>query len=73
MHDLSYLTDEQYKHAQTAPLVVKQNPNARTIDAHAEFVAEMARQVVFDAYGDDAYSRGITVWTTIRRDDQDAA
>jgi penicillin-binding protein 1A len=73
MHELSYLTDEQYKHAQTAPLVVKQNLNARTIDAHAEFVAEMARQVVYDAYGDDAYSRGITVWTTIRRDNQDAA
>ena len=40
---------------------------------HAEFVAEMARQVIFDAYGDDAYTRGITVWTTIRRADQEAA
>jgi penicillin-binding protein 1A len=33
----------------------------------------MARQVVFDAYGDEAYTRGLTVWTTIRRADQDAA
>ena len=73
MHELNYLTDEQYKYAQTAPVVVSQNPNARTIDAHAEFVAEMARQVVYDAYGDDAYSRGITVWTTIRKADQEAA
>ncbi len=73
MHELNYLTDEQYKRAQTAPLDVKLYLNARTIDAHAEFVAEMARQVVFDAYGDDAYSRGITVWTTIRRANQDAA
>jgi penicillin-binding protein 1A len=73
MHELNYLNDEQYKHAQTAPLVVNQNPRAPTIEAHAEFVSEMARQVVFDAYGDDAYSRGITVWTTIRRSNQDAA
>ncbi len=73
MHELNYLTDDQYKVAQTAPLEVNQNPRAATIDAHAEFVAEMARQVVFDAYGDDAYTRGITVWTTIRKDDQDAA
>jgi penicillin-binding protein 1A len=43
------------------------------LSVHAEFVAEMARQVVYDAYGDDAYTRGITVWTTIRRADQDAA
>ncbi|MEO6927863.1 MAG: penicillin-binding transpeptidase domain-containing protein, partial [Casimicrobiaceae bacterium] len=73
MHELHYLNDDQFKFAQTAPLDVKQNLNARTIDAHAEFVAEMARQVVFDAYGDEAYSRGITVWTTIRKLDQEAA
>ncbi len=73
MHELHYLTDDQFKYAQTAPLTVKQNLTARQIDAHAEFIAEMARQVVYDAYGDDAYSRGITVWTTIRRIDQEAA
>ena len=43
------------------------------LPTHAEFVAEMARQVVFDAYGDEAYTRGLTVWTTIRKADQDAA
>ena len=38
-----------------------------------ESVAEMARQVVFDAYGDEAYTRGIIVWTTVRKADQEAA
>ena len=35
--------------------------------------AEMARQVVFEAYGEDAYTKGLTVWTTLRRVDQEAA
>ena len=33
----------------------------------------MARQVVFDAYGEDAYTKGLTVQTTIRKADQEAA
>jgi penicillin-binding protein 1A len=33
----------------------------------------MARQVVFEAYGEEAYTRGLTVWTTLRRADQEAA
>ena len=73
MRELNYLTDGEFKVAQTAPLAVRQNLRPVNLDAHAQFVAEMARQVVFDAYGDDAYSRGITVWTTIRRDSQEAA
>ncbi|MGC1816361.1 MAG: penicillin-binding protein 1A [Casimicrobiaceae bacterium] len=72
MHDLRYITDDQWHEAQNAPLRVRQN-SREPIAIHAEYVAEMARQVVFDAYGDEAYTRGITVWTTIRRADQDAA
>jgi penicillin-binding protein 1A len=72
MHELRYIDDDQFRKAQSEPLtprVILREP----LSVHAEFVAEMARQVVFDAYGDDAYTRGITVWTTIRRADQDAA
>jgi len=73
MHDLRYLSDAEYEEARNAPLVTR--PGARTTTAllRAEFVAEMARQVVFEAYGDEAYTRGITVWTTIRASDQEAA
>ena len=72
MHDLRFLTDVQYKEAQIAPLAVRQGLR-ETMPTHGEFVAEMARQVVFEAYGEDAYTRGLTVYTTIRKADQEAA
>ena len=72
MHDLHYLSDGDYEQARNAPLVVRQGVR-ETIPIRAEHVAEMARQVVFEAYGEEAYTRGITVWTTIRTADQDAA
>ena len=72
MHELRFLTDEQYKEAQSAPLSVRSGLR-ETVPTHAEHVAEMARQVVFEAYGEDAYTRGLTVYTTIRKADQEAA
>ena len=72
MHDLRFLTDVQYKEAQTAPLLIRQGLR-ETAATRGEFVAEMARQVVFDAYGEESYTRGLTVYTTIRKADQDAA
>lgn len=72
MHELRYIDDDQFREAQNAPLAAR--PATREpLSVHAEFVAEMARQVLHDAYGDEAYTRGLTVWTTIHRDDQDAA
>ena len=72
MHDLRYLSDADYEQARTAPLATRQGVR-ESVPARAAFVAEMARQVVFEAYGDEAYTKGITVWTTIRSVDQDAA
>lgn len=73
MHDLRYLSDAQYEEARNAPLVTRPGVKATAAPLRAEFVAEMARQVVYEAYGDEAYTRGITVWTTIRASDQEAA
>ena len=72
MHELSFISDQAYQEAQSAPLSVRQGVR-NALATHAEWVAEMARQVVFDAYGEEAYTRGITVWTTVRKADQDAA
>jgi penicillin-binding protein 1A len=72
MHDLKFVSDVQFAEAQTAPLNVRQGVRD-VLPTHAEAVAEMARQVIFDAYGEDAYTKGITVWTTVRRPDQEAA
>jgi len=72
MHDLKYISSEQFREAQTAPLAVRAGLRD-ALPTHAEFAAEMARQVVFDTYGEDAYTRGLTVQTTIRKADQEAA
>ena len=72
MHDLKYISDDQFREAQIAPLAVRQGLREVT-PTHAEFIAEMARQVVFEAYGDEAYTKGLTVHTTIRKADQEAA
>ncbi len=72
MHDLKFITDTQFQEAQTAPLNVRAGVRD-ALPTHAGDVAEMARQVVFEAYGEDAYTKGITVWTTVRRADQESA
>ena len=72
MHDLKFITDTQFQEAQIAPLNVRQGVRD-ALPTHAEAVAEMARQVVFEGYGEDAYTKGITVWTTVRRADQESA
>jgi len=71
MHDLRFITDAEYSRAQDAPLVVRQT--LRDNSAHAESIAEMARQAIVESYGDESYTRGLTVVTTIRKADQDAA
>src|SRR5260370_41545633 len=71
MHELRFTNDAQLEHALAAPLVV--HPALRDSSVHADYVAEMARQTIFETYGEDSYSRGLTVYTTIRKPDQDAA
>ncbi|TMH60304.1 MAG: penicillin-binding protein 1A [Betaproteobacteria bacterium] len=71
MHELRFINDAQLQQALAAPLVV--HPALRDTSAHADYVAEMARQAIFETYGEDSYSRGLTVVTTIRKPDQDAA
>jgi len=37
---------------------------------HAEYVAEAARQMIFSQYGDEAYTRGLNVYLTLRSAEQ---
>jgi penicillin-binding protein 1A len=71
MQELHFITDAQLKQAEAASLVVRQT--LRDPSGHADHVAEMVRQAIFEAYGEESYSRGLTVYTTIRKVDQDAA
>ncbi len=72
MHDLRYINDKEFEVAKDQSLPVRLYLRD-TVAIHAEHVAEMARQVVYDAYGDDAYTHGLTVYTTIRKADQENA
>jgi penicillin-binding protein 1A len=71
MHELRFITDSQWQQAQAAPLVV--HPMLHDVSAHADYAAEMVRQSIFETYGEESYSRGLTVYTTLRKADQDAA
>ena len=71
MHELRFISDAQWTQAQATPLVV--HPMLRDVFTHADYAAEMVRQTIFEAYGEESYSRGLTVYTTIRKADQEAA
>lgn len=71
MHKLGYITDAQYQTAKEENLKIKMDSNEFGI--HAEYVAEMVRQFVYDQYKEETYTRGLNVFTTITKADQDTA
>ena len=72
MRELALLDDEQYEEAQKTPISVKREA-VTEYEIHAEFVAEMVRQLLYERYPEEVYSRGFRVYTTISRVDQEAA
>ena len=71
MEENGYITALQAAQAKAEPLALKTASNKKTL--HAEFVAETVRQMVFNQYGQDTYTRGLNVYTTIQSQDQMAA
>jgi len=71
MHSLGYITDAQFETAKNEELKIKSDSTA--FGVHAEYVAEMARQLVYEQFKEDTYTRGLNVFTTITKADQDAA
>jgi len=71
MFQLGYITQAQYDQARNEQLKIKTNSSEFGI--HAEYVAEMTRQMVYDQFKEDTYTRGLNVFTTITKADQDAA
>jgi penicillin-binding protein 1A len=71
MKSLGFLTSEQHAAATKEPLNVKREVN--DFPVKADFVAEMARQLALERFGDETYTRGLRVYTTIRKVDQEAA
>ena len=71
MRDLGYITPNQYQTAHDEQLKIKMDSNEFSV--HAEYVSEMARQMVYDQFKEETYTRGLNVYTTITKADQDAA
>src|SRR5450830_32412 len=71
MHDLKYISDAQY--AQAKAEVITTKTDSSEFGIHAEYVAEMARQLAYEQFKEDTYTRGLNVYTTITKADQDAA
>lgn len=71
MQQLGYISDAQFQAAKAEPLKVK--TDSSEFGVHAEYVAEMARQLVYEQFKEDTYTRGLNVFTTITKADQDAA
>ena len=71
MEENGYITAREATQAKAEPLALKTASNKKTL--HAEFVAETVRQMVFAQYGQDTYTRGLNVYTTIDSQEQMAA
>ena len=71
MRQMNFLTEAQYQAAKIEPLHIKASNNE--FDVHAEYVAELARQTVLEQFKDETYTRGINVYTTVLKEDQNAA
>jgi len=75
MYRLGYLTQAEYTEARAQKIVIKaaEGTVAGGYAIHGEYVSELARQLLFDVYQDNLYSRGINIYTTVLAKDQEAA
>lgn len=75
MQTLGYLTEPEYKEAMAQQIVIKsaEGTPAGGYAIHGEYVAELARQLLYNVYQDNVYSRGFNIYTTVQSKDQEAA
>ena len=81
MYDLGRIDELTYQTEKSLPMevrrMVEQNKlkdeRADSDAVAAHYAAELARMLVYDIFGNETYSRGLNVYTTIRMDKQRAA
>ena len=71
MEENGFITAQQAEQAKKEELKIRTGPDNTRI--HAEYVAEMVRQLIFAQYGNEAYTRGLNVYTTLNAAEQEAA
>lgn len=63
MRRLSHITEEQYRQATLEPVTAR--IHAANVEVEAPYAAEMVRADMFERYGENAYTDGYSVYTTI--------
>jgi penicillin-binding protein 1A len=71
MEENGFITAKQATEAKAEPLRIRPNSDKGRI--HAEYVAETVRQMMFAQYGQETYTRGLNVYTTLQSTEQMAA
>lgn len=71
MLKLGYITQAEYDQAINERLRIRHS--TQDFDVPADHVAEMVRQYMVQRYGEQIYVTGMRVYTTIRREEQQAA
>jgi penicillin-binding protein 1A len=71
MEENGFITAEEAQAAKTEELRLR--VTGQQVKVHAEYVAEMVRQSMVAQYGDEAYTRGLIVTTSLRSNEQQAA
>ncbi len=71
MLELGYITPAQAEEAKSEVLTLKHRN--QFLNVQADYVAEMARQLIYAQYGELTYTRGINVYTTLNDELQNTA
>ena len=78
MRELGFITEDEFNAASDAPVVLADSANGsgsalERSDVPGAYVAEMARRIAVEQFGERAYELGIRIVTTISAEDQRAA
>ena len=71
MHQLDFINAAQFEEQRNEPVTARRHRSA--IGVYAPYVNEMARAEIVKQFGDEAYVRGLNVYTTINKRLQQAA
>jgi penicillin-binding protein 1A len=63
MHKLGYINDAQYSNAVAQPITA--TLHAQPVELNVPYIAELIRNEMYQQYGEDAYTNGYRVYTTI--------
>jgi penicillin-binding protein 1A len=71
MEENGFITAEEAAAAKKQELKIRSG--LPMLSVHAEYIAETVRQLVYAQYGDETYTRGLNVFTTVKAKQQEAA